>query len=218
MEKPQDRQSKVGVNAKRVPPTLCDGGVRTNAPPKIFPRLDKTHLYETPSNFHTPVTTTSSGTTSLDTQNRRLLRRTVITPRIYLPSDMSTESKKNLNVRRLPPECDNELKNLKEHAHKVTSWRSISNTMEESIESLDSSEVETILREVEADHSFKILRISDRTQFITPNPVNLVPISNDFMISDRPDPNSIITVSAGSIVKVIGTVCYFHSCVDLLII
>ncbi|KAL2365574.1 hypothetical protein RJZ56_001506 [Blastomyces dermatitidis] len=131
---------------------------------------------------------------------------------------MSTESKKNLNVRRLPPECDNELKTLKEHVNKVVSWRSISNTMKESIESLDSSKVETILREVEADDSFKILRITDRTRFITPNPVNLVPISNDVMISDHPDQNSIITVPAGSIVEVTGTVCYFHSCVDLLII
>ncbi|KAL2370425.1 hypothetical protein BDBG_01448 [Blastomyces gilchristii SLH14081] len=91
--------------------------------------------------------------------------------------------------------------------------------MKESIvESLDSSKVETILHEVEADDSFKILRISDRTRFITPNPVNLVPISNDFMVSDRPDQNSIITVPAGSVVEVTGTECYFHSCVDLLIV
>lgn len=75
---------------------------------------------------------------------------------------MSTESKKNLNVHRLPPECNNELKNLKEHAHKVTSWRSISNTMKESIESLDSSEVETILREVESDVSVIPLFINNR--------------------------------------------------------
>ncbi|OJD27157.1 hypothetical protein ACJ73_01465 [Blastomyces percursus] len=216
MEEPQDRQSKVGFNAKSVPPTLWDGGVGTNTPPKKFPRPDKTR-HETPSNFHTPVTTISSGTTSSHTQNHRLPRRIIITPRIYLPSDMSTESKKNLNVRCLPPECDNELKILKEHVNKVASWRSISNTMKESIESLDSSKVETILREVEAD-SFKILRITDRTRFITPNPVNLVPISNDVMISDHPDQNSIITVPAGSVVEVTGTVCYFHSCVDLLII
>ncbi|OJD11687.1 hypothetical protein AJ78_07586 [Emergomyces pasteurianus Ep9510] len=215
MEKPQDRQSKVGSNAERVPPTLWDGGVGTNTPPKIFPRPDKAR-HETPSNFHTPVTTISSGTTSSQTQNHRLPRRIIITPRIYFSSDMSSESKKNLNIRHLPPECDNELKNLKEHVNKVASWRSISNTMKESIESLDSSKVETILRE-----SFKILRITDRTRFITPNPVNLVPISNDVMISDHPDQNSIThsaiaRLSAAQILDALVVSMYDFDCAVIL--
>ncbi|OJD15293.1 hypothetical protein AJ78_04442 [Emergomyces pasteurianus Ep9510] len=132
---------------------------------------------------------------------------------------MPTETKKNLDVNPLPPECEGELKYLKQHADKITEWRATPDTPKESMEPLDASKIKTILHTAKADPSkSKILRIGDHTRFWAKVPMRLIPISNDLMISDTPDEKSIITVPVGKIVDVTEIISYIHTCVDLLTI
>ncbi|EEH37999.2 hypothetical protein PAAG_00920 [Paracoccidioides lutzii Pb01] len=113
---------------------------------------------------------------------------------------METETKKDLSVSPLPPDCDDDLKYLKMHVDKAVSWQTLSTSLKENMEPLNHSRVETILRAVKAKHSkFRIFKIVDRTRFIiNREPVHIIPISSDLVISNRPDKNTAITVPVGS--------------------
>ncbi|EEH19003.1 hypothetical protein PABG_01322 [Paracoccidioides brasiliensis Pb03] len=196
-------------------------GLGLYAPPKLFRRPDK-NLFSAklfPASAR-QLRTISSQTTSLNTNNRPSLRLIIRTRHICLLCEMETETKKDLSVSPLPPGCNDDLNYLKTHVDKAVSWQTLSTSLKESMEPLDHSRVETILRAVKAKHSkFRIFKIVDRTRFIiNREPVHIIPISSDLVISNRPDKSTAITVPVGSGVYVTETICYIHAYTDLLTI